>query len=610
VEHLEDCLEGKLSTLKASFDFDDGRGPRDLEYTFNPYRSAQGQVTHMVIVTKDVTDYLQAQRLLDSAREEAIKAGAQKGAFLANMSHEIRTPLNAVLGLTELTLRSPLSAEQRDNLETVLGSAHSLLDLINDILDISKIEAGRMSLEATDFDLPARVGLILKTFRLSAEAKGLSLELAMDEGSPRYVQGDPLRLGQLVTNLVGNAIKFTEAGGVKVRISPWKPEGGGGLGEAGILVAVADTGVGIPLDKQQLIFESFSQADPSVSRRYGGTGLGLTICRELAGLFGGRIWVESRPGEGSTFFFTARLARGDPARIQAAPSRRLPDASLAQRPLRILVVEDNPVNAKVAQRWLTQARHEVSWAASGAEAFEALSASVFDLMLLDIEMPDMNGFEVARRVRKGGQGGPSGPGLAIVAMTAHAGTEVRDACAAAGMDDYVAKPVDFVELAATLSRVVRPNTREYVQTPAGASGLGPQCSDDALICTAEPMRRLGGDLDLYQEILAIFAAEAPARIAAFEEAMSRGDREAMRRLAHSLRGSALAVGADRLAEAATRLEAASGPGASVEPAAGGSPAPAAPWGGELITLVVDLLGASAREASSLLPPGYVVPTEA
>ena len=356
---FEDSLQGRLVTQRVSHDFLDGRGVRDLELTFNPYRSAQGEVTHAVLVTKDVTDYLETHRQLTQAREEAIEASSQKGAFLAAMSHEIRTPLNAVIGLTELTLKSPLSAEQRDNLETVLSSAHSLLDLINDILDLSKIEAGRMGLERLDFDLPARVALVLKTFRPSAEAKGLYLDLVVDEDAPRYVLGDPLRLGQLVTNLVGNAIKFTEAGGVKVRISAWETEAAeesegdsevlaaeGYARGGGIQVSVSDTGVGIAPEKQNLIFESFSQADSSVSRRYGGTGLGLSICRQLAGLFGGRIWVESVPGEGATFYFTARLGRGDPGRIAHAPARLM--AGVGSRPLRILVVEDNPVNAKVA----------------------------------------------------------------------------------------------------------------------------------------------------------------------------------------------------------------------------------------------------------------------
>ena len=220
---FEACFRGETSVLRMRHDFGDRLGERDLEFTFNPYRSSSGEVTRAVVVTKDVTDYLETQRQLSSAREKADVANETKGIFLAGMSHEVRTPLNAVIGLTELTLRLPLMAEQRENLETVLVSAHSLLDLINDILDLSKIEAGRMTLERVDFDLPDRIEAALRSFRPAALSKGLSLELVVDEATPRGVAGDPIKLGQIVMNLVGNALKFTEKGGVVVRVAPLPP---------------------------------------------------------------------------------------------------------------------------------------------------------------------------------------------------------------------------------------------------------------------------------------------------------------------------------------------------------------------------------------------------
>ena len=311
--YLESCFAGEYRVIRNRFAFVGEEKERHFEVSYNPVRDASGSVTHAVVITKDVGDYVEAQEALAVAREKADAANAAKSSFLAAMSHEIRTPLNAIIGLTELSLRAPLSAEQRDNLETVRMAGGTLINIINDILDLSKIEAGRMTLERVDFDLPAHLAQVLKTFKPAFARKGLYLEFEAAPGSPRFVAGDSLRLGQVLMNLVGNAAKFTEKGGVRVRLEAEAA----GEGKAGIRVSVADTGIGIPPDKLDLIFESFSQADSSVSRRYGGTGLGLSICRNLVGLFGGRIWVESEPGKGSTFSFTAFLEPGDEAKAAA-----------------------------------------------------------------------------------------------------------------------------------------------------------------------------------------------------------------------------------------------------------------------------------------------------
>jgi PAS domain S-box-containing protein len=625
---FRDCFDGKACEVRLQYDLNDGRGPRDIEYVFSPFRSASGEVTHAVLVSKDVTDYLETQRQLARAQTKAVEAGEAKGGFLAAMSHEIRTPLNAVIGLTELTLRSPLTEDQRDNLETVLAAAHSLLDLINDTLDLSKIEAGRMGLEKVDFDLPARLQAVVRIFRQAAESKGLSLDLVVEEGCPEIVAGDPLRLGQVVTNLVGNAIKFTERGGVLIRAEPLPvgslprtlpldakpgaPEPGDPR-SLGVRISVRDSGIGIAPEKLAMIFESFYQADSAVTRRYGGTGLGLSICRYLARLFGGEIDVESTPGVGSVFSFTAFFEKGDPGRLVAEADTALP-AGRARRQLSILVVEDNSVNAKVALRWLTQEGHFAAIASTGREALRLVAERAWDLVLLDFEMPDMSGPEIARRIRTGEAGRATASSVPIVALTAHTGVEARRACIAAGMDDYITKPVDFVAFAAVLSHVSRPAAREFAALGPGQD-MSPVGSPEGmkLVSPAEPLWRLGGDEGLYLEILGIFAAEAEAKRAALGKAAAEGDREALRRMAHSLRGSARTIGAEPLAAAAARLEktctAFGGPGGSAPagsaPAAGESGAAL----GEALGEVLDLFKETARRAAEALPPGFRPPSD-
>ena len=604
---------------------------RRFEVVAHRLDDASDKQAGAVVFFYDVTAYQDLLEELRAAREKADELAANKGRFLASMSHEIRTPLNAIIGLTELSLRTPLSAEQRENLAAVLDVGHRLLDLVNDILDLSKIEAQAMRLERADFDLPRSIDLVARTMRPLAEAKGLSFGLSLDGGLPKAVRGDSLRLGQVLTNLVSNAVKFTAEGGISISVSPIAPGGGGERG-VGIRVTVKDTGIGIAREKQGLIFESFSQADDSTSRRYGGTGLGLPICRELVDLFGGELSVESEPGKGSAFTFTAFFEPGDPARLPV--EAEAPAESAAPGRLAILVVEDNPVNARVALHWLSQEGHEAVHASSGAAALEALGRKAFDLVLLDVELADMDGPEVARRIREGGAAGPSGRAVPIVAMTAHSASEARETCMKAGMDDFVTKPVNFRDLAAILSRTARQAARQAAaQVPAGPSSVpapapagGRQASGkEALISREEPLRRLGGDADLYRELLAIFVSEEGLRSAALREAMANAEAGSLRRLAHSLRGSARTIGAEPLAAAAERLEAAAaamassaagagagagaGARAGAEGAVPGGPAADAAALASLAEATLDLLSGTTRCASDLLPPGYSLPVE-
>ncbi len=439
---------GAVQTYDASFTNRRTGEAREGLYWKAALTNSDGEITGLVGTILDITERNRFEQELRNARRSAEAASQAKSDFLANMSHEIRTPMNGVIGMTDLALDTELNATQREYLSIVKNSALSLMVILNDILDFSKIEAGKLNIETIEFALAQTIAETLKSIQVRAEKKGLQLLCDMAPALPARVIGDPVRIRQVLTNLCDNAIKFTAQGQVRVTVG-WRALD---LDGTEIQFAVQDSGIGIPADKQQGIFEAFSQADSSTTRQFGGTGLGLTICARLVDLMGGRIWVESQPGQGSIFHFTVQVQTAAAALPATGRSAQTLAPKPGSRTLKILLVEDHPINQKLAITLLRKWGHTVVLANNGQEAVDFFASERWDLVLMDMQMPVMGGLEATRLIRASEAPGQRTP---IVAMTANAMESDRQSCLDAGMDDHLAKPFNAAVLQAMLQRLAK-----------------------------------------------------------------------------------------------------------------------------------------------------------
>ncbi|HUI05907.1 MAG TPA: ATP-binding protein [Verrucomicrobiae bacterium] len=555
VTGVQDVLDGSEDFWSAEYRLRRADGSyADIFDRGYVLRDRQGRAERMIGALQDISE---RKRELESARarDAALESNRLKSQFLANMSHEIRTPMNSIIGMTGLLLNTELTEEQREFAETVRLSGESLLTIINDILDFSKIEAGKLTFEMVNFDPRETIGEVVQLLAEQAQTKKLKLTAAPASDLPAAVCGDPGRLRQVLTNLTGNAVKFTHEGEVIVHARKDNETDT----HVVIRFEVVDTGIGIPEEARARLFEPFSQVDPSTTRRYGGTGLGLAICKQLVELMGGQIGVESVPGEGSTFWFTTRLEKAtaptngsslEPA-VDQIPQQGLSPAGPAQFRKRghILVAEDNAFNQKVILRQLQEMGHNVDAVADGIEALEALQRIPYDLILMDCQMPEMDGYKATAEIRRREGKARHTP---IIAMTAHVMKEDKDKCLAAGMDDFLSKPVRVAKLENVL-------THWLTRSAASRSGRGTATNqpggDQSPLAIQFPPKKLSVPVDM--EVFAEVAGEGERRkreladryllqagnqLAQLDGAIQAGTAGEVKRIAHSVAGSSAMCG--------------------------------------------------------------------
>ena len=500
------------------------------------------------------------------SRKAAEAASIAKSQFLANMSHELRTPMNAILGMTDLALAEELPAKVYDYLQTARDSADVLLNILNEILDLSRIEAGRLELESTTFSLHKTVEQVIKTLRIRAGDKGLALIYNLPSHVPDLLIGDPLRFRQILINLVDNAIKFTHEGSIAVSAEVRKQT------EESILLefSVSDSGIGIRPEDQARIFSPFTQADASTTRNYGGTGLGLTISRKLVELMEGQLRVESLPDQGSTFYFTVRLKIPQMTAMDSRETGRSPYPSARRRSLHILLAEDTPTNQRVAQYLLTKRGHIVEIARNGRQALELIAQREYDVVLMDVQMPVMDGFQATSAIRA--LPDPAKAHLPIIAMTAHALKEDAARCIAAGMDAYVSKPIqvdEFIELVelfgeADIGRDENARRTRYTdgkhevsgKTGAAAVPLLQNSSENpaTVFDLADAVKKCFGKYEFFVDMARSFSAEADSCIGAMKDARLQNNSGAVRDAAHRLKNTVVYLGSGPAMNAIVQVE--------------------------------------------------------
>jgi signal transduction histidine kinase/DNA-binding response OmpR family regulator len=491
------------------------------------------QLAHDFELEKEKVERLSRQ--LEIKARELRRATQAKSDFLATMSHEMRTPLNAIIGMADVLSATPLSAEQQKCVDVFQRNGVSLLALINDILDLSKVEAGKIDLEATAMDLRDVIARAMEVVEGRAKAKGLSLRQMIASPVPVHLVGDPNRLRQIIINLLGNSIKFTDRGGLDVRVELDPDDDRPGRLRFGI----SDTGIGIPEDKLGLIFESFSQADSSTTRRYGGTGLGLAISKRLVELMGGRIWVESQVGVGSVFFFTAGFEVG-----ANQIEQDLPEAAQASRPveeleslvggLRILLADDSDDNRYLIHSYLKRSDATVETAENGEAAVRMFRAGYYDVVLMDVEMPVMDGYQATAEIRRFEKERGS-PAIPVLALTAHAFAEMAVRGREAGFTALLTKPIRKVSLLEAL-------------VEHGQKNAGKKATDDKIVGATRISRNLVQVEDGMEDVVPGYLAKRRAEVSVYTDALSRDDFDSIKHLAHKMRGTGAGYGFPVLTE--------------------------------------------------------------